>query len=170
MGMGCYHITDWDPEVAELGLKLCTRAGLRGVANVEFKRDDRDGQLKLIECNARFTASNCLVARSGLDIAAFVYNRIVGLPTPPTETYTRGMRLWDPVRDFEAFLELRRRGELSLAGWLRSILHGQTFAYFHWSDPLPALVRAWKPFSRWLARLKPWPSRSTEPAADGASR
>ncbi|WP_406693556.1 hypothetical protein V5E97_21205 [Singulisphaera sp. Ch08] len=152
MGTACYHITDWNPEVAKLALKLCGQVGLRGLANVEFKRDPRDGQLKLIECNARFTASNCLVAGSGFDLASFVYNRIVGRPQQPLEKYHQGMRLWDPIRDFEAFLELRRRGELSFLGWLRSILHFQTFAYFQWTDPLPALMRISKPLRNLFAR------------------
>jgi D-aspartate ligase len=155
MGTACYHITDWNPEVADLALKLCARVGLRGLANVEFKRDKRDGQLKLIECNARFTASNCLVARSGFDLALFVYNRIVGRPQRPLESYREGMRLWDPIRDFEAFLELRRRGELSFVGWLRSVLHPQSFPYLRWSDPLPAVMRTLKPLRNLLSRSEP---------------
>ena len=107
-GTACYHITDWIPEAAELGSRLFKHVGLRGLANVEFKRDVRDGQLKLIECNARFTASDCLVARSGMDLAAFVYNRLTGRPQLPMDRYTLGLRLWDPIRDFEAYLALRK--------------------------------------------------------------
>jgi D-aspartate ligase len=152
MGNACYHVTDWNPEVRDLALKLFRWVGLRGLANAEFKRDERDGQLKLIECNARFTAANCLVARSGFDLAALVYNRLVGRPQPAFETYARGMRLWDPVRDFEAFLELRRQGQLTARQWVASILHRQTVPYFHWSDPLPSLVRATKPLRALLGR------------------
>ena len=54
----------------DLGLALFGHAGLRGVANVEFKRDPRDGRLKLIECNARFTAANGLLTASGIDLGA----------------------------------------------------------------------------------------------------
>jgi predicted ATP-grasp superfamily ATP-dependent carboligase len=146
LGNGCYHVTDWNPEVRDLALALFRHVGLRGLANAEFKRDQRDGRLKLIECNARFTAANGLVTRSGLDLAVFVYNRLVGRPQPLLETYARGMRLWDPVRDFEAFLELRRQGQITFWKWLASILHRQSFPYFEWSDPLPALVRMAKPF------------------------
>ena len=49
MGNGCYHITDRNPEVREVALKLFRHVGLRGLANAEFKRDQRDGRLKLIE-------------------------------------------------------------------------------------------------------------------------
>ena len=147
-GTACYHVTDDVPEAAELGARLFRRAGLRGLANVEFKRDDRDGGLKLIEVNARFTASNCLVSRSGIDLAAFVYARLVGLPAPPTDRFTTGLRLWDPVRDFQSYLELRRDGQLTFPRWLSSVLHRQSFPYFEWSDPLPALVRLTRPLRR----------------------
>jgi predicted ATP-grasp superfamily ATP-dependent carboligase len=152
MGNACYHVTDWNPEVRDLALRLFRWVGLLGLANAEFKRDERDGQLKLIECNARFTAANCLVARSGFDLAAFVYNRLVGRPQPSLEAYARGMRLWDPVRDFEAFLELKGQGRLTARQWIASLLHRQTFPYFRWSDPLPSLVRATKPLRQLLSR------------------
>ncbi len=152
MGNACYHVTDWNPEVRDLAMKLFQGAGLRGLANAEFKRDERDGQLKLIECNARFTAANCLLARSGFDLAAFIYDRLVGHPWPLPESYTPGMRLWDPIRDFEAFLALRKQGQITFRQWITSVLHGQTFPYFCWSDPLPSLVRISKPLRVHLSR------------------
>ena len=142
-GFGCYHITDWNPEVRDLGLRLFEHAGLKGVANVEFKKDPRDGRLKLIECNARFTAANGLLTASGIDLAAYVYRRAVGLPQPALDgrPYTKGLRLWYPLDDFLAFLDLRREGRLSLAAWARDIAHHQVLPYFCWSDPLPSAMR-----------------------------
>ena len=40
-GTGTYHATTHDPEVAELGLRFFQAVGLRGLGNVEFKRDGR---------------------------------------------------------------------------------------------------------------------------------
>jgi len=150
MGAACYHVTDWIPEAVELGNRLFRQVGLRGIANVEFKRDIRDGRLKLIECNARFTASDCLVAKSGFDIAAFVYNRLIGAAVPSMAYRRRSLRLWDPIRDFQAFRSLHEERKLSLGVWLASVAHGQTFAYFQWSDPLPALVRLCAPLRKRL--------------------
>jgi predicted ATP-grasp superfamily ATP-dependent carboligase len=152
-GTGCYHVTDWIPDIGELANRLFRRVALRGLANVEFKRDDRDGQFKLIECNARLTASDALVARSGLDLAAFVYCRLVGRPPPAMDQYRTGMRLWDPLRDFQAYLELRRAGQLAFPQWLSSVMHRQTFPYFEWRDPLPALARLMHPVRNALGRL-----------------
>jgi predicted ATP-grasp superfamily ATP-dependent carboligase len=141
MGNGCYHVTDRVPEVREPALRLFQHVGLRGLANAEFKWDERDGKHKLIECNARFTAADCLLARAGHDLASFVYNRIVGLPQPPLPPCPVGLRLWYPGQDFQAFFELRRQGQLSFWGWLSSIAHRQTLPYWQWNDPWPSLAR-----------------------------
>jgi predicted ATP-grasp superfamily ATP-dependent carboligase len=158
MGSACYHVTDWIPELPDLALPLLRKAGLRGLANIEFKYDDRDGRYKLIECNARFTASNCLVAASGFDLATFVYNRIVGRPEPSMGDYRRGLRLWDPLRDFWAYRQLSSEGRLTFPQWVSSVMHPQTFPFFSWSDPLPAVARLAKPPKR---ALRKWLRRAT---------
>jgi predicted ATP-grasp superfamily ATP-dependent carboligase len=141
-GLASYHITNWDPEVAAVGLRFLVGIKFRGLANVEFKRDVRDGRLKLVECNVRFTAPQELFVRCGLDTASIVYNHLVGLPLPPTRGYKVGVRLWHPVRDFWAYRQLRGLSELTFSGWLKSISHRQVFPYFQWTDPLPTLMPA----------------------------
>jgi predicted ATP-grasp superfamily ATP-dependent carboligase len=141
MGLATCHVTDVVPELKEPALRLFSHVGLRGVANVEFKLDERDGVRKLIECNARYTAANELVARSGIDIAWFVYCRVVGLSPPDVGTFRSGMKMWDPSRDVLAFLELRRLGELSLGGWIRSLAGPQTLPLFSVRDPWPSVGR-----------------------------
>lgn len=170
MGLGCFHITDWIPEIVEPARRLFRHAGLRGVANVEFKRDPRDGRHKLIECNARFTAANCLVASSGIDIAQFVYRRIAGLPQPALPAFRRGLRLWDPAIDAMAMLERRRSGDLTLAGWAATVARRQTFPYFRWTDPAPALARAKKMWKAAKKRRDPDTSdQSSAPRATSAA-
>jgi predicted ATP-grasp superfamily ATP-dependent carboligase len=153
-GNACYHITDRNPEVREMALRLLRHVGLRGLANVEFKRDDRDGRLKLIECNARFTAPDCLISRSGFNLPRFVYKRIAGLPREPLANYRAGVRLWYPVEDYLAYRELRRRGEMTRWQWLTSIAHHQTFPMFQFRDPLPTFVTEWRRFKRIAGRIK----------------
>lgn len=151
-GNGCYHITDWAPDVAAAGLAFLQAARVRGLGNVEFKRDPRDGKLKLIECNARLTEANCLVAAAGFDLPLLVYNRLTGRAAPPLDRYRRGLRLWYPVEDFHAFRRLHQDGQLSWIGWLRSIAHCQTFPYFRWHDSRPSVVREWRRLRAALGR------------------
>ena len=159
-GLACYHVTEWHPDVAELGLRFFQSIGLRGIGNVEFKRDPRDGQLKLIECNHRFTAANELVRLAGVDLALFAYNRLVGRDGPPIDAYREGVRLWHPVEDLRAFLAYRSRGELSAGEWTRSLVHRQHFPVFSWRDPKPSLASLAAKPRRWLGR------RARSPAPD----
>lgn len=140
-GFGCYHITDWDPEVLETGLRLMQHVGHRGIGNVEFKRDDRDGKLKVIECNIRFTAATEILVASGYDLPLFVYSRLAGRPFPDLRQmpYRRGVRLWFPFADFLEFVALRRQGRLTTRDWLQSVMHPQALPYWAWDDPLPSL-------------------------------
>lgn len=140
-GLGTYHATTHDPEVMDVGLRFFRAVGLRGLGNVEFKRDGRDGRLKLIECNPRFTASNELIWRAGVNLALFSYNRLTGRPAPAVDDYRDGMRLWEPVDDARAFMLYRRHGELTLTGWLGSLAHRQCFPVGRLNDPLPAVMR-----------------------------
>lgn len=139
MGLGCYHVTDWTPEVRDWGLQLLRSVGLQGLANVEFKWDRRDQTWKLIECNARFTEANPLLVYSGYDLAEFVYNRIVGHPTPTWTAYRQGIRVWYPVEDTYACWLLWRTGQLGFLEWLSSLLHRKHLPLFSWNDPLPSL-------------------------------
>jgi predicted ATP-grasp superfamily ATP-dependent carboligase len=139
-GNGCFHKAEWLPETAALGRALFDKLGLRGIGNVEFKRDRRDGKLKLIEINTRFTAAQELLTRAGAPLDLAVYRDLTGQPVPRYETYRQGLRLWYPQRDFLSFLELRRAGHLTLASWLTSVwplVHVMPLADF--SDPHPTL-------------------------------
>jgi D-aspartate ligase len=141
MGGSTYHITDYVPGIQELGLALFGQVGLRGVANVEFKLDERDGKLKLIECNARFTAADCLLVASGLNLPLLVYNRLTGrAQTVASSRYRMGMRLWKPVGDFVAYRQLNKMGLLTFRAWIRSVMYPQIFPVFRWNDPLPAII------------------------------
>ena len=90
-GLTTYHITEHNEETRDLGRRFCAGVGVKGVACVEFKRDPRDGQLKVIECNSRFTAGNELIRHAGLDLALLAYNRVTGRPDPPRRCLSAGL-------------------------------------------------------------------------------
>lgn len=138
-GGATYHITEWIPEAAELGIRFFRHVGLRGVGHIEFKRDGRDGQLKIIEANARFTAADVIVSESGINLALFTYNRLVGRPQEAPTQYKTGLVLCHPVEDFQAFLELRKRHEITWLEWIRDVARSNKLPYFDWRDPGPSI-------------------------------
>lgn len=153
MGEGTYHVTDYIPELRPLATALFRQVGLRGLAAAEFKLDTRDGTLKLIECNARFTAANHLLSVAGFDLGRWVYYRIIGRPLPVPSSYASGAYLWSPVTDFRAFLQLRAGGQLSTLAWIRTLLHRQSFAWFDWRDPVPSLLVHGQQLARFVRTL-----------------
>lgn len=138
-GEGTYHEMAWEPEAAELGLRFFQAVGLRGLGNVEFKRDARDGALKLIECNARFTQADALLRRAGVDLPLLSYSRVVGWDLPAVRPQRNGLHLWFPRNDVKAFLEHRRRGDISTWEWVNSLAGHQSTAQFELTDPIPSL-------------------------------
>lgn len=149
-GGACFHQSEWLPETAEMGRRMFDGIGWQGIGNVEFKRDLRDGQLKIIEVNGRLTAGHPLVTRGGAPIDLIIYCHLTGQPLPHFDSYSQTMRLWDPMRDFMAFLQLRRSGELGFRGWVRSIIAQKIILpFFCIDDPLPGLAE----FSGLLGKL-----------------
>jgi len=138
-GLSTYQVVEWHPDVAELGLRFFSGVGLRGIGNVEFKRDARDGQLKLIECNHRFTAANELVRRAGVDVARVAYGRLFGVPMAPARPPREGDRMWH-AWDVPALLGYRATGELSTARWIASLMRPFHLPYFRWTDPVPSMI------------------------------
>jgi D-aspartate ligase len=148
-GTNSYVVTRWNAEVAEAGLRFLRAVGMRGMAHVEFKRDSRDGELKLIECNHRFVNVQELLRRAGLDVAVFAYCRALGRPTPPMDRWHEEVRLWFPARDLRAARDYRRERELSWAGWLRSLLKPRVYTpVLALDDPRPVLVGLWAKIRR----------------------
>ena len=137
-GLACYHATEWLPETAEAGKKFFKGIGLTGLGNVEFKRDPRDNVLKVIECNARFTAPHELIIQSGAPIDLIFYCSITRQPGPTFNKFRQNLTFWYGLRDTLAFIELYRQGKIGVGEWIKSLLPMNHVAPLHrLSDPLP---------------------------------
>ena len=139
-GGGCYHLTDHDPEVIELALRFLRGAGVRGLANVEFKRDYRDGHLKLIEVQSPHDGGRPASSdAAGLDLPMFLYTRVVGLPEPAMDSYRQGLALWYPFYDFRAARAYRRAGG-SVRAMVAQPAAPPALPLADWDDPGPMLA------------------------------
>lgn len=142
-GNGSYSMAVFDPEIDRLGRKFLARIRYRGLANIEFKRDARDGKLKLIEFNIRGASQLALAIDSGVDLPFVAYSDLVGgrvgdgRPEPAHE----GVRWIDLGLDFLSSREHRRRGDLRLGAWVRDVLRARSFAYFAGDDLRPGVAR-----------------------------
>jgi predicted ATP-grasp superfamily ATP-dependent carboligase len=154
-GIGCYHISDWNEEAVELGRRFFKHVGLKGIGNIEFKRDRRDGKLKIIDVNARFTAGDPLLTRSGIDLATITYRRLTRKPLPPLGDYRKGVVYWLPAEDARAFFQLRSLGKITFLEWFKGILRARQLPYFSWRDPVPSLYVNTRRAVQLLQMLRP---------------
>lgn len=69
------------PELADAAVRIAQAAGIRFVANVQFKRAS-NGEAKLLEINPRFPGTLPLTARAGVDIPSLLVAEVSGQPLP----------------------------------------------------------------------------------------
>ncbi len=67
-----------DPGIVEPALSLLRELGYSGICDVEFKRDVRDGQFKVLDANPRVWLWHGLAARNGFPLALNAYQRATG--------------------------------------------------------------------------------------------
>jgi D-aspartate ligase len=113
----------------------------RVIFSAEFKVDERTGEFKILEINARAWWYVEFAGRCGIDVCRMAYDDALGRPVGERRDYRAGARLVYPYIDLFAAREEWRAGRLSLAGWIRSWLGAQQ-PHFNWSDPEPA-IRDW---------------------------
>jgi D-aspartate ligase len=138
------------PATAAVGRRFFEHIGLIGFGNVEFKADQRTGELKLIECNHRLTASTRLIQDHGSDIVGSVYDQAVGRRPASSNSPEWGATMWYPVRDLRSFMVSKD----GIQGWLRRPKRS-TLPYWKVSDPGPSMVLWWRTVRAHLAKRFP---------------
>jgi D-aspartate ligase len=141
-GTGCIVQTTHHPELIERSAGLLRAMNFSGIAEVEYKRDPRDGQYKLIEVNPRPWDQHRLGAACGVDLMYLAYCDHAGLPLPTT-TRTPESYKWIAEDTFLlAALRLCWRRERGVAALFRNARGRRVYGVWSARDPLPFLAFA----------------------------
>jgi len=152
-GMSTYLELAHDDEIARVGHYTVSQLKLKGAFKIDIKKDERDGKGYLLEINARYNLWHHMAARNGLNLPQTAYNYLVHRARPASSAYRTTYRWLYLRHDYQAFRELASRGEMSLAGWLLSLLFTRkVYDLFTWTDPLPFLRRGGNRAWSWLQR------------------
>lgn len=140
-GDGSFQETIDAPEVARLSRVLLAGLSYTGYVGVEFRLDPRDGAYRLMEINGRTVSGNQLAVTSGVDFPWIGYQSLVSPAAAPRPGRgASGVRYVHEEWDLKAFLRLRKDGELTVMGWLRSVAGAAARALWAADDPAPFLV------------------------------
>ena len=117
----------WVDAVVEDGLELLRALEYTGVSQVEFKRDSRTGEFKLMEVNPRLWQWHGLASVCGVDLPMIAYLDLIGRPPAPVKMHGEG-----------------RRWAITLIAGTRNGLQRPPYTDAVWAadDPAPALTQA----------------------------
>jgi hypothetical protein len=126
-------------KVEELAERLLASVNYRGLVEVEFKFDEREGSYKLLDVNTRPWTWLGLGAKAGTDFAVAAWKLAFNEPQERIRA-TRHCAWVHVLRDLVAAGTLWRAGTITLAGYLSSLNQPMTFAAMRLGDPLPGLM------------------------------
>ena len=113
----------------------------RGILDIGYRYDSRDGLYKVLDVNPRIGATfRLFVGDNGLDVARAFYLDMTGQPVPRTQL-PEGRKWLVEDRDLNSALRYWRDGKLSVRQWLASFRGIRETAYFASDDLRPVLAR-----------------------------
>lgn len=125
------------PQLRRYSEKLLFEIGYYGLAEVEFKRDERDGLFKLLEINPRSWKWHTLAIKAGADLPYIIYEDLIGKGWSRNIECNLNEKWIELISDvYVAFKEIIR-GHISLGEYINSIKGNIEFAISSREDPLP---------------------------------
>jgi D-aspartate ligase len=126
-----------NPDVQELTERLAKGTGYRGVIDIGFRFDERDGRYLLLDVNPRVGATfRLFAAPDGTDVVRAMYRDLAG-DEPTSATVRAGRRWMVETHDLASSVAHLRDGSLSLGGWASSLRGVEELAVFAADDPRP---------------------------------
>jgi D-aspartate ligase len=144
------YSTARNAEAEQLAERLLQHGNYRGYANVEFKRDARDGRLKLIEVNVRMPRGGMLAVACGVNFPQILYADLMRNEQRYVEDYVRDL-YWIELLPDLLNMTLNPYGEKRYS-WRENLApyfsRKKVFADWNWRDVRPFLRHLRNGFSR----------------------
>ena len=126
--------------VIEATCDFMRAVGYRGIVDIGYKFDSRDGRYKVLDINPRLGgAFRMFVDRRGTDVARAMYLDLTGESVPAIEPVD-GRRWINETADLVASTHYHRLDGLTLLDWFRSLRSVREGATWRLDDPLPFVV------------------------------
>ena len=125
------------PELAKITVEFMKAVGYRGILDIGYRLDPRDGKYKVLDINPRVgQAFRLFTAENDHDVVKALYLDFTGQEQP--SVVPREGRRW-LIEDYDLIssLDYYREGSLRLTEWLRSFKGVEEGAWFSWRDPGP---------------------------------
>lgn len=142
-GEGSYIVTVRDSEMLEITKTIIKKLKLKGLLNIQFKRDSRSEKPVLLEIHTRNSVWSYLGTASGVNLAAIYYQNMVGENQIRPAESVPGVVFIFLEKDIKAFIQNMKTHQLNSREWIRSYFQKFVPGGYLISDPLPALMKIW---------------------------
>jgi len=137
MGSTSLGLCTHNEEVGAITRRFMQRIGYRGILDIGYRYDARDGRYKVLDVNPRIGSTfRLFVDANGLDVVRTLYLDMTGQPVP-RQVSAEGRKWVVEDGDIETFYKTWRKGELGALAWLLSFRGVREAAYFARDDMQP---------------------------------
>jgi predicted ATP-grasp superfamily ATP-dependent carboligase len=155
-------------EVAATTRRFMKAVGYRGILDIGYRFDARDGLYKVLDINPRIGATfRLFVGTNGIDVARALYLDLTGQRVVRS-TAAEGRKWIVEDLDLASSYRYFREGGMTIGNWMKSLRGIDEAAFLSLSDPLPivfmALCRAHDVVSRVYRKVKTWVVKPQRPA------
>jgi len=127
------------PELLDIGLRYFRGINYRGIGSAEFKLDEKDNILKLIELNPRLWQQNILSTICGMNFPMVQYLDLTGEQPQSVNGFKKNIKWLNIYMDFQSFWHYRRGKKLTSLEWIKSLKGVKVLSDFAWDDIKPFL-------------------------------
>jgi D-aspartate ligase len=124
------------PLIEDLSQRFLQAIDFYGLVEVEFKKDPRDGEYKLLDVNARTWGFHALGSVAGVDFPYLLYADQLGQPAPRCRGLS-GVGWLRVLTDVPVVLSEMLHGRLNWRSYFESLRNTRIESVFSKEDPLP---------------------------------
>lgn len=138
-GMTALGVCLPNPAVQEQTEKLAKATGYKGILDIGYRYDSRDGSYKLLDSNPRLGATfRLFTGTGGLDVVRAAYLHLTGQPVPTSQILPGRKWLLEDA-DMASSWNYLHDGALTPGTWMRGYTGVQEAAWFAGDDLRPFL-------------------------------
>lgn len=142
-GTGTYIKTVNNKEVEQIIFEIVSKLKLKGLLNIQFKKDSKTNKYMLMEIHIRNSLWSLLGGKAGANLGEQYYKYLTSKYKHDQKILTArpDVKYINLSHDILAALEYYREDKLTLYQWMKSLQGDRVFALTSISDPLPAFYK-----------------------------
>jgi predicted ATP-grasp superfamily ATP-dependent carboligase len=149
-GIATYYVSERIPEIIDIGLEFFRKIKWQGLAELEFKFDERDGRYKMFEINPRVWAWIRLPMECGVDFTEIYYDLVCGEKVEPRFNFKSGVTFLRTIIDsYSLYYKLMDR-DIRFGALCSDLYNKYSRVLFHPKDNLVEELPWKNPNLRWI--------------------